>query len=130
MSFDDEIDAARERLKATLAGGEDPAFDELAALQALAPKLEERINSRRLAFLVSDEEDEAIAIAVVHAAMDEVLGHIYAEDGEYIFEAELSDYFEDFVDEDADAFVGRLYDMLKSNLARYEFEAELDGGED
>lgn len=130
MSFDDEVDAARERLKSSLAGAEDATFDELAALQALAPKLQEKIASRRLAFLVSDEEDEAIAIAVVHAVMDEVLGHIYAEDGEYIFEADLSDYFEDFVDEDADAFVGRLYETLKAGLARYEFEAELDGGEE
>lgn len=130
MSFDDDVDAARERLKSSLAGGEDVNFDELAALQALAPKLQAKIASRRLAFLVSDEEDEAIAIAVVHAEMDEVLGHIYAEDGEYIFEADLSDYFEDFVDEDADAFVARLYEMLKASLARYEFEAELDGGED
>jgi len=130
MSFDDEVDAARERLKSSLSGAEEASFDELAALQALAPRLQEKIASRRLSFLVSDEEDDAIAIAVVHAPMDEVLGHIYAEDGEYIFEAELSDYFEDFVDEDADGFVARLYEMLKANLARYEFEAELDGGED
>ena len=130
MSFDDEVDAARERLKSSLSGGEEANFDELAALQALAPKLQDKIASRRLSFLVSDEEDDAIAKAMVHAPMEKVLGHIYAEDGEYIFEADLSDYFEDFVDEDADGFVARLYEMLKANLARYEFEAELDGGED
>lgn len=130
MSFDDEVDAARERLKAALKEPPEPDFDELAALQALAPKLEERIRSRRLAFVVSDEDEDELSIAVVHPLLDEVLGHIYAEDGEYIFESEMAEYFEDFVDEDADSFVARLFEVLRANLARYELEGEIEEDEE
>lgn len=124
MSFDDEVDAAVERLKASLPSEEDQLFDELAALQALVPKLESRIRSKRLLFAVSEEDDAELSIAVLHAATDEELGHIFAEDGEYVFESSLEDYFDDFVDEDADAFVGRLYETLKTDLAKYEIENE------
>jgi hypothetical protein len=50
------------------------------------------------------------------------LGFIFAEDGEYVFESNLEDYFDDFVDEDADSFVARLYETLRADLAKYEVE--------
>lgn len=125
MSFDDEVDAAREKLRAEVTRADEPEFDELAALQALAPKLEAVIRSRRLAFAISDEDDEELSIAVLHAETDEELGHIFAEDGEYVFESSLEDYFDDFVDEDADGFVRRLAETLKADLPKYEVENEL-----
>lgn len=125
MSFDDEVDAARDRLKASLSSADDSLFDELAALQALVPKLESKIRSKRLTFAVSEEDDAELSIAVLHASTDEELGHIFAEDGEYVFESSLEDYFDDFVDEDADAFVSRLYETLKTDLAKYEIENEI-----
>jgi hypothetical protein len=120
--FDDEVDAARGKLEAALRERDSP-FDDIAALNALLPKLEEKIQSRRLAFTAADdEEDERISIAVIHVETDEELGFIFAEDGEYVFESNLEDYFDDFVDEDADSFVARLYETLRADLAKYEVE--------
>ncbi|MBL8550270.1 MAG: hypothetical protein JNJ73_09815 [Hyphomonadaceae bacterium] len=120
--FDDEVDAAKGKLEAALKQRESP-FDDVAALNALLPKLEERIQSRRLSFAAAeDDEDERISLAVIHVETDEELGFIFAEDGEYIFESNLEDYFDDFVDEDADSFVNRLYETLRADLAKYEVE--------
>lgn len=100
--FDAEVDSARKRLEAAMS--EETGFDDLAALQALAPILEEKIQSRRLAFALADEEDEdETQIAVIHVPTDEELGFIFAEDGEYVFESNLEAYFDDFVDDDPNA---------------------------
>lgn len=120
MSFDDEVDDARKRLQAARTG-EDSAFDDLAALQELLPKLVEKIQSRRLSFDLSDDAEET-AIEVIHGPTDEVLGFVFAEDGEYVFESNLEDYFDDFVDEDAQSFVNRLYETLRADLPKYEVE--------
>lgn len=119
-NFDDEVDSARRRLEAAL--NEDNGFDDLAALQALAPILDQRISSRRLAFTLGDEDDDETQIAVIHVQTDEELGFIFAEDGEYVFESNHPDYFDDFVDDDPERFVERLYETLRADLPKYEVE--------
>lgn len=120
--FDDEVDDARTRLEHSLKQRDAP-FDDVAALQALLPKLQQRIQSRRLAFAAAeDDDDERFSIAVIHVGTDEELGFIYAEDGEYVFESNLEDYFDDFVDEDAESFTQRLYETLRADLPKYEVE--------
>jgi len=119
-SFDDEVDSARKRLEAALS--EETGFDDLAALQALAPILEDKISSRRLAFTLGDEDDDETQIAIIHVGTDEELGFIFAEDGEYVFESNLEAYFDDFVDDDPERFVERLYETLRADLPKYEVE--------
>ena len=118
-NFDDEVDCARQRLETALT--QDAGFDDLAALQALAPILEKRIASRRLAFALGDDDDET-HIAIIHIETDEELGFIFAEDGEYVFESNHPDYFDDFVDEEPARFVERLYETLRADLPKYEVE--------
>jgi hypothetical protein len=119
--FDAEVDTARARLEAAMS--EETGFDDLAALQALAPVLERKIRSRRLAFTLADQEDEdETQIAVIHVETDEELGFIFAEDGEYVFESNLEAYFDDFVDDDPERFVERLYETLRADLPKYEVE--------
>jgi hypothetical protein len=118
--FDAEVDSARKRLEAAL--NDDTGFDDLAALQALAPILADKIRSRRLAFALADEEEDETQIAVIHVQTDEELGFIFAEDGEYVFESNLEAYFDDFVDDDPTRFVERLYETLRADLPKYEVE--------
>lgn len=118
--FDSEVDGARKRLEAAL--NEETGFDDLAALQALAPILSEKISSRRLAFTLADDDEEETQIAVIHVQTDEELGFIFAEDGEYVFESNLEAYFDDFVDDDPERFVERLYETLRADLPKYEVE--------
>jgi hypothetical protein len=119
--FDAEVDGARKRLEASLT--EETGFDDLAALQALAPILEAKISSRRLSFaLAGEDDDDDTQIAVIHVPTDEELGFIFAEDGEYVFESNLEAYFDDFVDDDPDRFVERLYETLRADLPKYEVE--------
>ena len=118
--FDAEVDAARKRLESSL--NQEDAFDDLAALQALAPILAEKISSRRLAFTLGEEDDEETQIVVLHVQTDEELGFIFAEDGEYVFESNLEAYFDDFVDDDPERFVERLYETLRADLPKYEVE--------
>mgnify|MGYP001176959384 CR=1 FL=1 len=118
--FDQEVDAARKRLEAALS--EEEGFDDLAALQALAPLLAAKISSRRLTFALSEDEDDETQIAIIHIETDEELGFIFAEDGEYVFESNLDAYFDDFVDEDPERFVERLYETLRADLPKYEVE--------
>ncbi len=118
--FDAEVDSARKRLEASL--NEETGFDDLAALQALAPILAEKISSRRLDFTLGDDDDEETQIVVLHVQTDEELGFIFAEDGEYVFESNLEAYFDDFVDDDPERFVERLYETLRADLPKYEVE--------
>lgn len=118
--FDAEVDGARKRLEAALS--EDTGFDDLAALQALFPVLQEKIRSRRLAFTLGDEDDDETQIIILHVPTDEELGFIFAEDGEYVFESNLEAYFDDFVDDDPERFVERLYETLRADLPKYEVE--------
>ena len=118
--FDAEVDDARKRLEASLK--DDTGFDDLAALQALAPILAQKISSRRLTFTLGEEDDEETQIVVIHVQTDEELGFIFAEDGEYVFESNLEAYFDDFVDDDPERFVERLYETLRADLPKYEVE--------
>ena len=63
-----------------------------------------------------------ISIVLLHPPTEEELGYVFAEDGEYVFESNLADYFDDFVDEDSERFVDRLYETLRADLAKYEVE--------
>ena len=65
--------------------------------------------------------DETI-LEIVHTATDEALGFIVAQDGEYVFESNLEEFFEDFVDESADSFALRLYETLRADMPKYEVE--------
>jgi len=120
--FDEDVDAARTKLEQSLKERESP-FDDVAALNALLPKLQERIQSRRLTFAAAEDDvDDGISIAVIHVETDEELGFIFADDGEFVFESNLEAYFDDFVDEDTDSFVQRLYETLRADLPKYEVE--------
>jgi len=119
--FDAEVDSARKRLENALQQNE--GFDDLAALQTLAPLLTSKIASRRLSFVIADEDDDETSIAIVHTHTDEELGFIFAEDGEYVFESNLDAYFDDFVDDDPERFVERLYETLRADLPKYEVES-------
>jgi len=122
QDFDAEVDSARKRLEAAIKD-DDGEFDDLAALQALAPLLDQKIKSRRLAFaLTGEDDDDETSIAVIHVDTDEELGFIFAESGEYVFESNLDAYFDDFVDEDPESFVVRLYETLRADLPKYEVE--------
>lgn len=121
MTFDDDVDSARERLRSALTEHAGQSVDTGALLEALMGKIKAKIVSRRLAFQMTDEEGDA-AIDIVHIPTDEVLGFVYAEDGEYVFESNLEDYFEDFVDDDSDSFTLRLYETLRADLPKYEVE--------
>ncbi|MFZ4069230.1 MAG: hypothetical protein ACOYJ6_03905 [Caulobacterales bacterium] len=121
MTFDDDVDSARERLRSALADQSAKGVDTGALLEALMGKIKAKIVSRRLAFQMTDDEGDA-AIDIVHIPTDEVLGFVYAEDGEYVFESNLEDYFEDFVDDDSDSFTLRLYETLRADLPKYEVE--------
>lgn len=126
MGFDDEIDAARQRLKDAISADAE-AFDAAGALQALLPRLKARIPSRRLSFTLGEDEGDTV-IDVLHLPTDEVLGAIYAEDEEYVFESNLEEYFDDLVDEDAESFLQRLYETLRADLPKYEVESEEGAG--
>jgi len=123
MGFDDDVDAAKKRLEASLDETTE-TYDDLAALQRLAPVLQEKIQSRRISFAIpeDDDEEEQLAIAIIHNASDEELGFIFCEAGEYVFESNADGYFDDFVDDDAESFVARLYETLRADLAKYEVE--------
>ncbi|MBI1187692.1 MAG: hypothetical protein GC206_10265 [Alphaproteobacteria bacterium] len=122
LPFDEDVDAARVRLEQSMQERESP-FDDVAALNALLPKVQARIQSRRLTFAAAeDDEDDRFSIAVIHVETDEELGFIFADDGEFVFESNLEDYFDDFVDEDPDAFTQRLYETLRADLPKYEVE--------
>jgi len=123
MGFDDEVDEARARLHAALAEDE-PSFDETAALEAMLARLSTRLQSRRLAFGLEEDED-GWAIAIRHKTSRDILGFVIAEPGEFVFESGHDDYFDDFIDDDAESFVERLYETLRADLPKYEVENDL-----
>lgn len=122
MGFDDEVDEARRRLESALAADEEQGADPVLHLQALLPRLQKAIQSRRLAFAFDNDEDDP-AIEVIHTPSQEVLGVVFVDDEEYVFESNLEEYFDDFVDEDVESFLSRLYECLRADLPKYEVEA-------
>lgn len=123
MGFDDEVDAARRRLEAAISETGAPRFDALGALSALLPELRAAIHSRRLTFDLIDDDDEP-TIEIVHLPSEEALGFVLADEGEFVFESNLDEYFEDFIDADAKSFVQRLYETLRADLPKYEVEVK------
>lgn len=123
MGFDDDVDAARRRLEAALQNEQAPRFDSLSTLARLLPQLKAAIQSRRLGFELIEDEDEP-NIEIVHLPSEEALGFVLADDGEFIFESNLDDYFDDFVDPDAVSFVQRLYETLRADLPKFEVEVK------
>lgn len=121
MGFDDEVDSARRKLEADISLMP-PSADTTTMLQKLLPVLQARIQSRRLTFQFAADDVEGAAIEILHAETDEALGFVFAEDSEYVFESNLEDYFDDFVDDDCDSFVLRLYETLRADLPKYEVE--------
>jgi hypothetical protein len=124
MGFDEEVDAAREKLEAALAveSSPDAVVDDLPILEDLLPQLRERIKSRRLGFQLTEDEGEAV-IDILHQDNDEALGFVFVADGELVFESNLDEYFDDFVDEDPESFMLRLYETLRADLPKYEIES-------
>jgi hypothetical protein len=122
MGFDDEVDAARRKLEAELSATP-PDVDDASLLQRLMPRLQAQIQSRRLTFRYATEEGGGVLIEVSHPETDEALGYVFVEDGEYVFESNLEDYFDDFVDDESDSFVLRLYETLRADLPKYEVES-------
>lgn len=124
MGFDDEVDEARRRLEQALQADDEGGPDPIDRLASLLPQLQRAIQSRRLAFAFGEEEDEdeAPSIEVVHLPSDEVLGFVFVEGEEFVFESNLEEYFDDFVDEDAESFIARLYECLRADLPKYEVE--------
>jgi hypothetical protein len=120
MGFDDEVDDARKRLESARTD-ETTGFDEQAALEALLPAIQEKIASRRLSFGMGEDDDDP-SIEVVHTQSEEVIGYVYADEGEFIFESNQDGYFDDFVDEDAASFISRLYETLRADLPKFEVE--------
>lgn len=122
MGFDDEVDDARKRLE-TAREEDVSGFDEFAALESLLPKIQEKIASRRLNFQMGEDEEDP-SIEVVHVSSEEILGYVYADEGEFAFESNQDGYFDDFVDEDGTSFVSRLYETLRADLPKFEVESE------
>lgn len=122
MGFDDEIDAALRRLEAAISADGAAGFDAVGALRALLPKLAQTIQSRRLRFDLIDDDDDPM-IEIVHLPSQEALGFILADEHEFVFESNLDEYFDDFVDLDPQSFVLRLYETLRADLAKFEVES-------
>jgi hypothetical protein len=122
MGFDDEVDSARRKLEEDISHTP-PTADTTTMLQKLLPLLQARIQSRRLIFQFTTDEVEGAVIEVLHTQTDEPLGFVFAEDSEYVFESNLEDYFDDFVDDDSDSFLLRLYETLRADLPKYEVES-------
>ena len=125
MGFDDEVDSARERLRRAM-HEQEPAFDARDVLKTLKPALERRIQSRRLTFAYSDEPGEDPAIVITHLISGDELGYILADENELVFESALDEYFDDFVDDDPESFVARLYETLRADIPKYELETGID----
>lgn len=123
MGFDDEVDSARKRLEAAISADGVQRFDATAALQQLLPRLRTAVQSRRLSFDLIQDDEEPI-IEIVHLPSEEALGFVLADEGEYIFESNLDDYFEDFVDAEPASFIQRLYETLRADLPKYEVEVK------
>jgi hypothetical protein len=128
VSFDDEVERLKKELQSERVG--DPKRAErVAALERMRDLLERGIASRRIEFLLEDDEDadDEPSLLVLYAATSDDLGAVLFEDGAYTFESDDDDYFAD-VPETADPrrFAELLYESLKLGLPAY----ELDMGED
>lgn len=132
MSFDDEVDEVKREMQTAKL---DPAARRETATK-LAARLKEQINSRRLDFVVADDNGDPI-VQIKYKADNDALAAVYVnEDGSITFQAagvsdETDDdeddtgYFPSYVEYmDEEEFLEDAYDMLKVGLAEYELDRE------
>jgi hypothetical protein len=134
MGFDDEVDQLKRELQTPKL---DPAGVK-AATTALHGKLTERIQSRRLSFMLEDGGEPSIVI--MHSPTREKLASINInEDGSVTFQSSLGDemgeadfddggYFPPYVEYyDEEEFLEEAPEMLKQGIAEYELDQEEKG---
>lgn len=131
MAFDDEVDQLKRELQT-------PKLDTAgiaAATAGLHAKLNERIQSRRLQFLLGEGDEPSIGI--VHIPSKERLAVITLnEDGSVTFQSSFGDeaaedafedggYFPPYVEYyDQDEFLEEAPEMLKQGIAEFELDQE------
>ena len=124
MSFDDEVEKLKKELESERVG--DPARAErVAALERMRELVERGIASRRIEFLLEDDEDadDEPSLLVLYATTSDDLGAIFYEDGVYTFESDDDDYFADVPGtSDPTRFARLLYESLKLGLPAYELD--------
>ncbi len=132
MSFDEEVDEVKREMQTAKL---DPAARRATATK-LSERLKEQVNSRRLDFVLAEQNGDPI-VQVKYKPDSEVLASIFVnEDGSITFqaagasdEAEDDDddagYFPSYVEYmDEDEFLEDAYDMLKVGLAEFELDRE------
>ncbi len=132
MSFDEEVDEVKREMQTAKL---DPAARRATATK-LSERLKEQVNSRRLDFVLADQNGDPI-VQVKYKPDSELLASIFVnEDGSITFqaagasdEAEDDDddagYFPSYVEYmDEDEFLEDAYDMLKVGLAEFELDRE------
>jgi uncharacterized protein YkuJ len=132
MSFDEEVDEVKREMQTSKL---DPAARKEAATK-LVSRLKETINSKRLDFVLGEENGDPV-VSIKYKKENETLATVYVnEDGSITFqaagatdEAEDEDddagYFPSYVEYmDEEEFIEDAYDMLKVGLAEYELDRE------
>lgn len=132
MSFDEEVDEVKREMQTAKL---DPEARRQTA-KKLCERLKEQIASKRLDFVLADENGDPI-VQVKYKPDNETLASVYVnEDGSITFqaagatdEAEEEDdeagYFPSYVEYmDEDEFLEDAYDMLKVGIAEYELDRE------
>ena len=132
MSFDDEVDEVKREMQSAKL---DPAARKATAAK-LAERLKETVNSKRLDFVLAEENGDPI-VQIKYKKENETLASVYVnEDGSITFQAagatdEADDddddtgYFPSYVEYmDEEEFLEDAYDMLKVGLAEYELDRE------
>jgi len=131
MGFDDEVDQLKRELQT-------PKLDTAAVKQATAAlhgKLTDRIESRRLDFVLNESDQPSITVA--HMPSKEKLATITVnEDGSVTFQSSLGDdqseddfddagYFPPYVEYyDEEEFLEEAPEMLKQGVAEFELDQE------
>ncbi len=131
MAFDDEVDQLKRELQT-------PKLDAAgikAATAALHGKLTEKIQSRRLSFMLVEGDEPSIVI--MHSPTKERLAGINInEDGSVTFQSSLGEdpsdadfddggYFPPYVEYyDEEEFLEEAPEMLKQGIAEYELDQE------
>lgn len=131
MGFDDEVDQLKRELQT-------PKLDVAGlktATAALHGKLQDRIESRRLSFVL--DESDTPSVQIVHVPSKEKVATIMLnEDGSVTFQSSLGEeaqdddfddagYFPPYVEYyDEDEFLDEAPEMLKQGIAEFELDQE------
>jgi hypothetical protein len=133
MSFDDEVDEVKREMQTAKL---DPEARRTSA-KKLCERLKEQITSRRLDFVLGEDNGDPI-VDVKYKPSNDVLASVYVnEDGSITFQAagatdaadddddDDAGYFPSYVEYmDEEEFLEDAYDMLKVGLAEYEIDRE------